>query len=72
MDYFIHNAGSPNGVIEGGLAIFVFRYEYSYMSSYPAAYEGCLSVASIAADYTPSSFTNYGAEVDFLCSGRGQ
>lgn len=69
LDYFIHNAGSPNGVIEGGLAIFASGNEYSYMSSYPAAYEGCLSVASIAADYTPSSFTNYGAEVDFCAPG---
>ena len=39
------------------------------MSSYPAAYEGCLSVASIAADYTPSSFSNYGMEVDFCAPG---
>lgn len=43
--------------------------EYSYISSYPAAYEGCISVASIAADYTPSSFSNYGAEVDFCAPG---
>ena len=69
LDYFIHNAGSPNGVIEGGLAIFASGNEYSYMSSYPAAYEGCLSVASIAADYTPSSFSNYGTEVDFCAPG---
>lgn len=69
LDYFIHNAGSPNGVIEGGIAIFASGNEYSYMSSYPAAYEGCLSVGSIAADYTPSSFTNYGAEVDFCAPG---
>ena len=31
LDYFIHNAGSPNGVIEGGLAIFASGNEYSYM-----------------------------------------
>lgn len=69
LDYFIHNAGSPNGVIEGGFTIFASGNEYSYMSSYPAAYEGCLSVASIAADYTPSSFSNYGMEVDFCAPG---
>lgn len=56
-------------MIEGGLAIFASGNEYSYMSSYPAAYEGCLSVASIAADYTPSSFSNYGMEVDFCAPG---
>lgn len=69
LDYFIHNAGSPSGVIEGGLAIFASGNEYSAISSYPAAYEGCVSVAAIAADYTPSSFTNYGAEVDFCAPG---
>ena len=51
------------------MAIFASGNEYSYMSSYPAAYEGCLSVASIAADYTPSSFSNYGTEVDFCAPG---
>lgn len=69
LDYFIHNAGSPNGVIEGGLAIFASGNEYSAMSSYPGAYEGCISVGSLAADYTPSSFTNYGTEVDFCAPG---
>lgn len=69
LDYFIHNAGSPNGVIEGGLAIFASGNEYSAISSYPAAYSGCISVAAVAADYTPSSFTNYGKEVAFSAPG---
>ena len=69
LDYFIKNAGSPNGVIEGGLAIFASGNEYSAMSAFPAAYSGCVSVAAIAADYTPSTFTNYGTEVSLAAPG---
>lgn len=63
IDYFVHKAGSPNGVINGGLAIFASGNEYAAQSSFPAAYSKCISVAAIAADYTPSSYSNYGAEV---------
>ena len=63
LDYFIHNAGSPNGVIDGGLAIFASGNEYAAQSSFPAAYSKCISVAALAADFTPSSYTNYGPEV---------
>ncbi len=69
LDYFIQNAGSPNGVIDGGLAIFASGNEYAGMSAFPAAYSRCLSVAAVAADYTPSSFTNYGTEVVFSAPG---
>ncbi|MBR2429213.1 MAG: S8 family serine peptidase [Alistipes sp.] len=63
LDYFIHNAGSPNGVIDGGLAIFASGNEYAAQSSFPAAYSKCISVAAMAADYTPASYSNYGSEV---------
>ncbi|MBE6175988.1 MAG: protease [Rikenellaceae bacterium] len=63
LDYFINCAGSPNGVIDGGLAIFASGNEYAAQSSFPAAYSGCISVASIAADFTPASYSNYGSEV---------
>lgn len=63
LDYFIHNAGSPNGVIDGGLAIFASGNEYAAQSSFPAAYSKCISVAAVAADYTPASYSNYGSEV---------
>jgi hypothetical protein len=69
IDYFIHNAGSPNGVIEGGIAIFAAGNEYAAMPAFPSAYSKCLSVAAIAADYTPSCYTDYGAEVDFSAPG---
>lgn len=70
LDYFIQNAGSPNGVIDGGLPIFAAGNEYSGMSAFPAAYSKCVSVSAIAADFTPSSYTNYGVEVG-LCAPGG-
>lgn len=70
LDYFIHNAGSPNGVIDGGLAIFASGNEYAPSSSFPAGYSKCISVSAIAADYTPSSYTNYGTEIT-LCAPGG-
>ena len=69
LDYFIHNAGSPNGVIDGGLAIFASGNEYAAQSSFPAAYSKCISVAAVAADYTPATYTNYGAEVALSAPG---
>lgn len=69
LDYFIHNAGSPNGVIDGGLAIFAAGNEYAPKPSFPAAYSGCISVGALAADYTPSSFSNYGVENTFSAPG---
>ena len=63
LDYFINCAGSPNGVIDGGIAIFASGSEYAAQSSFPAAYSKCISVAAIAADYTPASYSNYGSEV---------
>ena len=69
LDYFIHNAGSPNGVIEGGIAIFAAGNEYAAMPAFPSAYSKCLSVAAIAADYTPAGYTDYGVEVDFSAPG---
>ena len=69
IDYFIENAGSPNGVIDGGIVIFASGNESSGMSAFPGAYDKCLSVSAIAPDYTPASYSNYGVEVDFTAPG---
>ena len=69
LDYFLHNAGSPNGVIEGGIAIFAAGNEYAAMPAFPSAYSKCLSVAAISADFTPAGYTDYGVEVDFSAPG---
>lgn len=69
VDYFVHNAGSPNGVIEGGLAIFASGNESAAMGGFPGAYESCISVAAVAADFTPSTYTNYDQFVDISAPG---
>ena len=70
IDYFINNAGSPNGVIDGGIVVFASGNEFAGMSAYPAAYSKCISVSAIAADYTPATYSNFGVEVD-LCAPGG-
>ncbi len=69
LDYFIHNAGSPNGVIEGGIAVFAAGNEYAPMAGYPGAYKDYISVAAVAADYTPSAYTNYDRSVRISAPG---
>lgn len=69
FDYFIHNAGSPNGVIDGGLVIFASGNEYASMAAYPGAYKDYICVSSMGADFTPSTYTNYGPGVDITAPG---
>ena len=69
IDYFIHNAGSPNGVIDGGIVVFASGNEFAGMSAYPGAYSKCISVSAVAADYTPATYSNFGAEVDLSAPG---
>ena len=69
FDYFINNAGSPNSVIDGGIVIFASGNEYSAMPAFPGAYSKFLCVSAIAADFTPSTYTNYGKEVDLTAPG---
>lgn len=69
FDYFIKNAGSPNGTIDGGIVVFASGNEYAAMPAYPGAYSKCICVSAIAADYTPATYTNYGVEVDLSAPG---
>lgn len=69
LDYFVHNAGSPNGPIEGGLAVFASGNEYAPMAGYPGAAEACISVAATAADFTPAVYTNYGPGTTIAAPG---
>ena len=69
LDYFINNAGSPNGVIDGGLVIFASGNEYAGMPAFPGAYSKCVSVSAAAADFTPASYTDYGKEVTISAPG---
>ncbi len=72
LDYFINNAGSPNGVIEGGIAVFAAGNECAPMAGYPGAAEYCVSVAATAADFTPATYTNYGPGTTISAPGGDQ
>ncbi len=69
LDYFIHNAGSPNGVIEGGIPVFAAGNEYAGNPAFPGAYSKCVCVGSLAADYTPACYTDYGDLVTLSAPG---
>lgn len=69
LDYFINNAGSPNGVIDGGIAVFAAGNEYASNPAFPGAYSKCVSVASLAADYTPACYTDFGSLVTLSAPG---
>ncbi len=69
LDYFINNAGSPNGVIDGGIAVFAAGNEYAGNPAFPGAYSKCVSVASLAADYTPACYTDFGSLVTLSAPG---
>ena len=72
LDYFIHTAGSPDGVIEGGLAIFAGGNESAPAASYPGAYPDFVAVAATAADFTPAVYSNYGPGTTISAPGGDQ
>ena len=72
LDYFVNHAGSPDGVIEGGIAVFAAGNEYAPAASYPAAYPDYVSVAATAPDFTPAVYTNYGTGVTISAPGGDQ
>lgn len=69
FDYFINNAGSPNGVIDGGIVVFAAGNEFASEPSYPGAYSKFICVSALAADYTPATYTDYGAGIDLSAPG---
>lgn len=72
LNYFVHNAGSPDGVIEGGIVVFAGGNEWAPAASYPAAHPDYIGVAATAADYTPAVYTNYGPGTDISAPGGDQ
>ncbi len=69
LDYFIANAGSPNGVIDGGIVVYASGNEFAPAASFPGAYSKCICVTAVAADFTPASYTNYGPGNDVAAPG---
>ena len=72
LDYFVENAGSPSGVIEGGIAVFAGGNESAPAASYPGAYGKFVSVAAIAGDFTPAVYSNYGSGTRISAPGGDQ
>ena len=69
LDYFINNAGSPNGVIDGGIPVFAAGNEYAGNPAFPGAYSKCVCVSAVAADYTPACYTDFGSLVTLSAPG---
>ncbi len=72
IDYFIYRAGSDNGTLKGGIAVFASGNEYAAMAGYPGAADYCVSVAATAADFTPAVYTNYGPGTTISAPGGDQ
>lgn len=72
LEYFTHNAGSVNGPIEGGIAVFAAGNENAAQAGYPGACDEYVSVAATAADFTPAVYTNYGPGTSISAPGGDQ
>ncbi|MBP3382569.1 MAG: S8 family serine peptidase [Tidjanibacter sp.] len=72
MEYFIHQAGSPSGPIDGGITVWAAGNEYAPMAGFPGAADFAVSVAAIAADFSPASYTNYSTGVTISAPGGDQ
>ena len=72
FDYFIHNAGSANGPVEGGIAIFAAGNESAPAAGYPGASDWAVAVTATAADFTPATYTNYGMGSAIAAPGGDQ
>ena len=72
LDYFVTTAGSAEGVIEGGIAVFAGGNESAPAASYPGAYGKFVSVAAVAGDFTPAVYSNYGPGTRISAPGGDQ
>ena len=72
QEYFTHYAGSANGTVEGGIAVFAGGNESAAAAGYPGAAEEYISVAATAADFTPAVYTNYGTGTTISAPGGDQ
>lgn len=72
LSYFRHNAGSPNGPIDGGIAVFAGGNESAPMAAFPGAAADFVSVAGTAADFTAAVYTNYGLGTTISAPGGDQ
>lgn len=75
IDYFNTYAGCdengnqlPDSPMKGGVVIFAAGND-ALPEGYPASYEGCIAVASVAGDFKPAYYTNFGDWVDITAPG---
>ena len=75
IDYFNKYAGCdndgnqlPDSPMKGGVVIFSAGNDGG-SRAFPASYEGCIAVASVAGDFTPAYYTNFGDWVDISAPG---
>jgi subtilisin family serine protease len=66
--YFKSNGGLE-GVMDGGLMIFAAGNDSLNYANYPGAYHSNLCVASIAPNFTPAFYTNYGEGTNICAPG---
>lgn len=72
LDYFTKTAGSPDGVIDGGIAVYAAGNESAGAAGYPGAYKDYVSVAAMAADFTIATYSNYGPGTTITAPGGDQ
>ena len=75
IDYFNQYAGCdengqqlPDSPMKGGIVIFAAGNE-GIVEGYPASYEGCLAVSSVAGDYKLAYYSNFGSWIDIAAPG---
>ena len=66
---FIIIAGSSNGGFVGGSPVFAAGNEYAGNPAFPGAYSKCVCVSSLAADFTPACYTDFGSLVTLSAPG---
>ena len=69
IDYFVKNAGTSDGPIDGGLVIFAAGNDNATLPGYPSAYEPCVAVAAMSPSARPTYFTDHGIGTDIMAPG---
>ena len=68
INYF-KTKGGLEGVMDGGLMIFAAGNDSVDYANYPGAYNSNVCVASMAPNYTPAFYTNYGPGTNICAPG---
>ncbi len=79
IDYFIANAGMDDkgkqradSPMAGGIVIFAAGNDGMDYTSWPGAYEACVSVSSMAWDFVVAPYSNRGTWADIMAPGGDQ